>query len=63
MKKYRVICITSGSTEPPKPDGIEKAIEDAAREGWDFMQFTTGGGGSGNGNVTSWVYLLFGREL
>jgi len=63
MKKYRVICITSGATEPPKPDQIEKAIEGAAREGWDFMQFTTGGGGSGNGNVTSWVYLLFEREL
>lgn len=63
MKKYRVICITSGAIEPPMPDEIEKAIEDTTKEGWDFVQFTTGGGGSGSGNITSWVYLLFEREL
>ncbi len=63
MKKYKVICMTSGATEPPKPEEIEKAIESAASEGWNFVQFTTGGGGSGNGNVTSWVYLLFEREV
>ncbi len=63
MKKYKVICITSGATEPPKPEEIEKAIENATVEGWNFVQFTTGGGGSGNGNVTSWVYLVFEREI
>lgn len=63
MKKYKVICITSGATEPPKPEEIEKVIENAIVEGWNFVQFTTGGGGSGNGNITSWVYLLFEREL
>lgn len=63
MKKYKVICITSGATEPPKPEEIEKVIENATVEGWNFVQFTTGGGGSGNGNVTSWVYLVFEREL
>lgn len=63
MKKYKVICMTSGATEPPKPEEIEKAIESAASEGWNFVQFTTGGGGTGSGNITSWVYILFEREL
>jgi len=62
MKKYKVICITTGGTEPPKPEDIEKAMHAAAADGWNFMQFTTGGSGTGNG-VISWVYLLFEREL
>ncbi len=63
MKKYKVICITSGATEPPKPEEIEKAIEGAASEGWNFVNFTSGGGGTGSGSITSWVYLLFEREV
>jgi hypothetical protein len=63
MKKYKVISLTSGSTLPPEPDKIEKQIEEMVIQGWDFLQFTSGGGGSGNGNITSWVYLLFEREL
>ncbi len=62
MKKYKVICITSGATEPPKPEAIEKAIENATVEGWNFVNFTSGGGGTGSGSITSWVYLLFERE-
>lgn len=62
MKKYKVICITMGATEPPKPADIEKAIESAASDGWDFVQFTTGGG-TGNSYVTAWVYILFEREV
>jgi hypothetical protein len=61
LKKYKVICITTGATEPPKPEKIEKAIEAATADGWNFVQFTTGGGG-GNGNVISWVYILFELE-
>lgn len=63
MKKYKVICMTTGATEPPKPDGIEKAIESAASDGWNFLQITTGGGGTGNSYVTSWVYIVFEREI
>lgn len=63
MKKYKVICVTSGATVPPEPDMIEREIENTEEQGWDFVQFTSGGGGSGNGNITSWVYLLFKREL
>ncbi len=63
MKKYKVTCIISGATVPPEPSEIEKAIETEISDGWDFVQFTSGGGGTGNGSVTSWVYLLFEREL
>ncbi|NJD77306.1 MAG: DUF4177 domain-containing protein [Candidatus Methanoperedens sp.] len=63
MKKYKVVCLTSGATVPPEPDAIEKEIEAMTEQGWDFVQFTSGGGGSGNGNITSWVYLLFKREF
>ena len=63
MKKYKVICITTGATEPPKPESIEKAIEDAASDGWNFVQFTTGGGGTGSNYVTAWVYILFERDI
>ncbi len=63
MKKYKVICLTSGSTLPPEPHNIEKQIEEMIVDGWDFVQFTSGGSGSGNGDITSWVYLLFEREL
>lgn len=48
-----MICVTSGASTPPEPDRIEKEIEGMAEQGWDFVQFTSGGGGSGNGNVTS----------
>lgn len=63
MKKYKVVYIMTGATEPPKPEQIEKAIEAAASDGWNFVQFTTGGGGTGNNHVTAWVYILFEREL
>jgi len=63
MKKYKVICVTSGASIPPESDKIEKEIEGMTEQGWDFLQFTSGGGGTGNGNITSWVYLLFEREL
>ena len=63
MKKYKVICITSGATDHPQKDRNEKEIEYMTEQGWDFVQFTSGGGGSGNGNVTSWIYLLFESEL
>lgn len=63
MKKYKVVCIMTGATEPPKPTEIEKAIEEATSNGWNFVQFTTGGGGTGNSYVTAWVYILFEREL
>lgn len=63
MRKYKVICLTSGSTLPPEPDMVEKQIEETVAQGWDFLQFTSGGGGTGSGNITSWVYLLFEREL
>ena len=62
MKKYKVICLTSGATVPPEPDNIERAIEAALKEGWDFVNFTSGGGGTGSGSITSWVYLLFERQ-
>ncbi|MDO9098152.1 MAG: hypothetical protein Q7U60_08525 [Candidatus Methanoperedens sp.] len=50
------------------PEGIEelpygKMVNPSAGQGWNFVQITTGGGGTGNGNITSWVYLLFEREL
>jgi hypothetical protein len=63
MKKYKVICLTSGSTVPPEPEKIEKQIEEMILQGWNLLQFTSGGGGTGNGNITSWVYLLFECEL
>ncbi len=63
MKKYKVSCITSGSTLPPEPDKIEREIETMTNQGWHLARITTGGGGSGSGNVTSWVYILFEREL
>jgi hypothetical protein len=63
MKKYKVSCIISGSTLPPEPEHIETEIETQTMEGWKFQQITTGGGGSGQGSVTSWVYLLFEREV
>ena len=59
MKKYKVIRIVSGASEPPGSEDIEKAIESTVSDGWEFVQITTGGGGTGNGSVTSWVYLLF----
>ncbi len=57
-----MICIASGGIVPPEPRKIEKEIETMVEQGWDFVQFTSGGGGTGNENVTSWVYLLFERE-
>ncbi len=62
MKRYKVICLTAGSTLSPEPDKIEEHMEEMILQGWDFQQFTSGGG-TGNGNITSWVYLLFEREL
>ena len=62
MKKYKVICITSGSTVPPEPDRIEREITAMTDQGWDFLQITSGGGGTGSGNITSWIYLIFKRE-
>jgi hypothetical protein len=52
----------SGATVPPEPDRIEREIENMTEQSWDFVQFTSGGGGTGNGNITSWIYLLFERE-
>lgn len=46
-----------------EPEKIEQEIETVTMQGWNFRQITTGGGGSGQGSVTSWVYLLFEREL
>ncbi len=63
MKKFKVICLTSGATVPPEPDIVEKEVETMTNQGWNFVQFTSGGGGSGNGNVTSWVYILFSRDI
>lgn len=63
MKKFKVICLTSGATVPPEPDIVEKEIETLINQGWNFVQFTSGGGGSGNGNVTSWVYILFSCDI
>ncbi|MDP3105135.1 MAG: hypothetical protein Q8M95_11080 [Candidatus Methanoperedens sp.] len=62
MKKYKVSCLISGSTLPPEPEQIEAEIETMTLKGWTLAQITTGGGGSGQGSVTSWVYLLFERE-
>jgi molybdopterin biosynthesis enzyme MoaB len=62
MKKYKVICITSGSTVPPEPDRIEREITAMTEQGWDFLQITSGGGGTGSGNITSWIYLIFKSE-
>ncbi len=59
---YKVICITSGSTVPPEPDRIEKEIATMTEQGWDFLQITSGGGGTGSGNITSWIYLVFKRK-
>jgi len=59
---YKVICITSGSTVPPEPDRIEREITTMTEQGWDFLQITSGGGGTGSGNITSWIYLIFKRE-
>lgn len=63
MKKYKVSYIISGSTLPPEPDQIETEIEKVTMQGWNLLQITTGGGGSGQGNITSWVYLVFEREI
>lgn len=63
MKKYKVSCLISGSTLPPEPENIETEIENMIMKGWHLTQITTGGGGSGQGSVTSWVYLLFERDL
>jgi hypothetical protein len=63
MKKYKVSCLISGSTLPPEPEKIEREIEDITMEGWKLVQITTGGGGSGQGSITSWIYLLFEREV
>ncbi|HLB71470.1 MAG: hypothetical protein OIN88_05020 [Candidatus Methanoperedens sp.] len=63
MIKHKVSCIISGSTVPPEPEDIEKEIETITMQGWHLKQITSGGGGSGNGNVTSWVYLLFEQEI
>jgi hypothetical protein len=63
MNKYKVSCLISGSTLPPEPEKIEREIEDVTMQGWKLAQITTGGGGSGQGSVTSWVYLLFEREV
>jgi hypothetical protein len=62
MKNHKVICITSGSTVPPEPDRIEREITAMTEQGWDFLQITSGGGGTGSGNITSWIYLIFKRE-
>ena len=62
MKKYKVSCLISGSTLPPEPKKIEQEIENVTMQGWKLVQITTGGGGSGQGSVTSWIYLLFERE-
>jgi hypothetical protein len=63
MKKYKVSCIISGATLPPEPEHIETEIETMTLKGWHLAHITTGGGGSGQGSVTSWVYLLFDRDL
>ena len=63
MKKYKVVCLTSGSTLPPEPKHIEREIENMTAQDWLFSSITTGGGGTGSGNVTSWVYLVFEREV
>ncbi|GFO95963.1 hypothetical protein ig2599ANME_0146 [groundwater metagenome] len=62
MKKYKISCLISGSTLPPEPEKIEGEIETVTKQGWKLTQITTGGGGSGQSSVTSWVYLLFERE-
>ncbi len=62
MKEYKVSCLISGSTMPPEPEKIEKEIEAMTTTGWHLALITTGGGGSGQGSITSWVYLLFERE-
>lgn len=62
MKKYKVSCLISGSTLPPQPEKIEREIEAVTLQGWKLKQISTGGGGSGQGSVTSWIYLLFERE-
>jgi hypothetical protein len=63
MIKYKVICLTSGSTEPPEPDIVEREIDSMTEKGWDFLQFTSGGGGTGSGNITSWIYIIFKRDI
>ncbi|MBU3966479.1 MAG: hypothetical protein KKG76_03750 [Euryarchaeota archaeon] len=63
MKKYKASCLISGSTLPPEPEHIEAEIETMTTKGWSFTHISTGGGGSGQGSVTSWVYLLFEREV
>ncbi|MCX9084840.1 MAG: hypothetical protein OIN87_08605 [Candidatus Methanoperedens sp.] len=63
MIKYKVLCLTSGSTEPPQPDIVEREIDTMIEKGWEFVQFTSGGGGTGSGNITSWIYLIFKRDI
>ncbi len=63
MIKYKVVCLTSGSTVPPESDKVEREIETMTEQGWDFLQFTSGGGGTGSGNITSWIYIIFKREV
>lgn len=55
-------CIISGSTMPPEPEKLEKEIETMTMNGWHLAQITSGGDGSGQDNITSWVYLLFAHE-
>jgi hypothetical protein len=45
-----------------EPEKIEREIEAVTVQGWNLKQISTGGGGSGQGSVTSWIYLLFERE-
>ena len=61
--KYKVICITSGATVPPEPDKLERETDIMTGQGWEFMQFTAGGGGTGSGNITSWIYIIFKRVI
>jgi len=60
MKEYRVVRLRGG-VDPVSSDEIEQHIGDMTRQGWHFLQLSTGGGGSASYFMT-WVYLIFERE-
>jgi hypothetical protein len=66
MKAYKVVLLSRGDTEPVSPGEIQKAIQDAAKKGWQLFQIATGGAvlrsmglGGVSETMVSWVYLVF----
>jgi hypothetical protein len=69
MKEYKVVLLSGDTLLEAglvSPGEIQKAIQDAAKKGWQLFQIATGGAvlrsmglGGVSETMVSWVYLVF----